>query len=51
MQKGEAVSFWATLLLVVVLLVGAGLAFLGVCFYYYVKALEEAHRDGWDMPN
>lgn len=28
-----------------------GLVFLSTCFYFYVKALEEAHRDGWDMPS
>jgi len=39
------------------LLVGAGmifligLAFISMCFYFYVKALEEAHRDGWDIPS
>jgi hypothetical protein len=28
-----------------------GLTFLGVVFYFYVKALEEAYLDGWDMPS
>lgn len=21
------------------------------CFYFYAKALDEAHREGWDMPS
>lgn len=36
-----------SILLLVFLTLGLGLAL----FWLYAKALEEAHRDGWDMPS
>lgn len=44
-------SLVSVVLLVVFLIVFFGLVFLGMVFWFYVKALEEAHREGWDMPS
>jgi hypothetical protein len=44
-------SIFAIILLAVLLIALLVIVGLGVIFCFCVKALEEAHRDGWDMPS
>jgi hypothetical protein len=44
-----SVLFWAVLAISGLALFA--LIWLGIALWFYARALEECHREGWDMPN
>lgn len=44
-------SIFAWVVVAAAVIVVPLLVLAGVLFFHYAKALEEAHREGWDMPS